>query len=291
MDNCVIGFDCGGTRTRACIADLGGHIIGKGSGGPANYRHVGIEATRSSIVKAMGEALNSANTALDSIKTAVLGLAGAVTHEDLTQIHAALGGVLDAQTQTHVTHDLRIALLAATRGEPGIVAIAGTGSACYGFNAQGREARLRNDDIGSGYWLAHQSIKRSASCSKKTALSIALQNDFGQTPPSERDKLARFTPALFELRRSGDQLSRDIVDDGAAGIADLICQAANTLEIDQPTIVLAGGVLENNATYRAEVATHIQRGLPKFNISDKPADPVHGAIWIATRLAHGLPVN
>ena len=42
-----------------------------------------------------------------------------------------------------ITNDAVIALLGATAGEPGVIAIAGTGSIAYGRNAEGRDCARR----------------------------------------------------------------------------------------------------------------------------------------------------
>src|SRR5690349_21815046 len=78
MDPLLIGVDGGGTRCRARIRDLGGALIGEGSGGPANIR-LGPDVAGRSILEACEAALRAGGLEpgrLDG-SYAGLGLAGA----------------------------------------------------------------------------------------------------------------------------------------------------------------------------------------------------------------------
>src|SRR5258708_21745706 len=88
-----------------------------------------------------------------------------------------------------VAHDGFIALAGATAGAPGIIAIAGTGSFCFGRNASGRTARAGGwgyifGDEGGGFDLTRQ------------ALRAALRMEEGWGPPTVlRQRLLEATGA------------------------------------------------------------------------------------------------
>jgi len=40
---CVIGFDGGGTKTAAILADHKGNVLAEATGGPSNFQIIGVE--------------------------------------------------------------------------------------------------------------------------------------------------------------------------------------------------------------------------------------------------------
>src|SRR5207249_7827038 len=89
---------------------------------------------------------------------------------------AILSEILPARKLV-VTHDALIALSGATGGEPGIVAIAGTGSIAFGRNGDGQTARAGGwgyifGDEGGGFDITRQ------------ALRAALRFEEGWGPPT-----------------------------------------------------------------------------------------------------------
>jgi BadF/BadG/BcrA/BcrD ATPase family len=51
--NYVIGIDGGGTKTLVLLADMYGHVIARGVGGPSNYNAVGFQVACNSLETAI----------------------------------------------------------------------------------------------------------------------------------------------------------------------------------------------------------------------------------------------
>src|SRR6267154_2993287 len=146
-----IGFDGGGTKTECVVLDSTGKIIGEGRGGPSNPLRCRFDAAFGSLRQAANEALNTAGLHTNSISGVCAGLAGAGRKNVVRRVLVFLGQEF-SNAVAQVTTDLEIALEAAVGSGPGVVLIAGTGSAAYGRNAAGETARAG----GYGPWVGDE---------------------------------------------------------------------------------------------------------------------------------------
>src|SRR5437588_7988465 len=139
MTKLFLGVDGGQSTTTALIGDETGRVLGAGEGGPCN--HVGAAEGRAKLTRAVQDSVAKAcaEAGLDlsqiHFEAACFGMSGGPEDKE-----AILAEILPA-LKLVVTHDGLIALSGATAGDPGIVAIGGTGSFLFGRNAEGRTAR------------------------------------------------------------------------------------------------------------------------------------------------------
>lgn len=157
-----IGVDAGGTRTRALLADGTGAVRGAGEAGPGNFQAIGAAAAGEAIMAAVGAALAGAGVAAEAVRGSFFGLAGVRTEAERAVMRAeisslGLGGAVELGS------DLEAAHAGALEGGPGVVVIAGTGSAAWGRNKAGETWQAGGwgwlvDDKGGGYWLALQGL-------------------------------------------------------------------------------------------------------------------------------------
>ena len=121
-----LGVDGGQSTTTALIGNGTGRVLGWGQGGPCN--HVGAVEGRAKLIRAVGYCAEQAcrmagvDPGMVRYEAACFGMSGGPEDKQ-----AILAEILPAN-KLIVTHDGMIALAGATAGEPGIVAIAGTGS-------------------------------------------------------------------------------------------------------------------------------------------------------------------
>ena len=153
----VIGMDGGGTKTKACIADLEGKVIDALEGGSMNVNSAGRDGVIQNIT-ALLQAIQKRGWAWNGLRGLCLAAAGVsnpLTREVLEEAVRQAGiGI-----RPIIIGDHQAALYGAHRGGTGMILIAGTGSVCYGKNEQGQEARSGGfghliDDEGSAYALA-----------------------------------------------------------------------------------------------------------------------------------------
>jgi len=134
-----LGVDGGGTKTHIAIMTYDGKVTCEGFAGPSNPLRVGVETAVENIVKAVNEACDAGAASRGDIVAATVGLAG-VRRADLRQrVRERIVKTIGVRNTTVLT-DAEIALYATTKGKPGLVVIAGTGSICLGKNEKGKIA-------------------------------------------------------------------------------------------------------------------------------------------------------
>ncbi|MFC9707898.1 N-acetylglucosamine kinase [Paenibacillus sp. NPDC056933] len=143
MSTYVIGMDGGGSHTRVALADENGKILSYVQKGGCNRYH-DANAERH-VLDGITEAIRGAGLEVEQIASIQAGMAGLDRPEDTLWAEALLAqtgisGRISAVNDTHIAHT------AAFGGEPGIVAIGGTGSLILGKTGQG--TWLRNDQFG-----------------------------------------------------------------------------------------------------------------------------------------------
>lgn len=147
-----LGIDGGGSSTRILIKDESGHLLHQAQGGPANVLVVGEQRARHALYDILPP-----HTHYDGV---VAGLAGS----DRPAVREFWDQVLGPIASQHwVIGDYRIAWAALTEGQPGLVAIVGTGSIVYAENGKDT-TRLGGygwliGDAGSGVTLGHDAIE------------------------------------------------------------------------------------------------------------------------------------
>ena len=125
MANFYLGVDGGQSSTTALLGDQHGRVLGCGRGGPCN--HVSGEAARAKFSGAIGasvaDACQQAGLGREhrAFAAACFGFSGGPEDKQpLVEEMFAIG-------KLSMTTDALIALSGATAGEPGIIAVAGTG--------------------------------------------------------------------------------------------------------------------------------------------------------------------
>jgi N-acetylglucosamine kinase-like BadF-type ATPase len=296
-----LGVDGGQSSTIALIGDETGRVAGMGRGGPCN--HVSSAEARARFTEAIGgavgAALQQAGIAGASFEAACLGLSGGLADKD-----ALVRDVVRAQ-QYSITSDAVIALMGATAGEPGVIAIAGTGSIAFGRNAEGRTARAGGwgyafGDEGGAFDLVRQAVRaglrQEEGWGPATALRDALlaatgaptMNDLVHrfyTPEYPRARIASFAKLVDEAARNGDAVARDIVLAGAQALATFVAAVRRQLfhRGESARVSYIGGVFQS-AMLRERFAMLVE--LESACRLEPPAyGPAAGALLEAYRMA------
>lgn len=238
------------------------------------------------------------------VTCAVFGVAGLDTEYDRQVIE---GMVREALARTEVTAD-RIfvendgvaALLGATGGAPGILIIAGTGSIMFGINDQGKSARSggwghRIGDEGSGYWIGKQAINAVLrgfdGRGSHTALTGKLLRHLGLRTEEELfnwvysaeysvNKTAELARYVSEAEQEGDEIACLILETaadelflGARSVMSKLGMATASF-----TVILQGGVLQNNPLVRNRLAAAFRSVSPLALIDEAKKEPIYGVI-------------
>jgi N-acetylglucosamine kinase-like BadF-type ATPase len=288
----MIGLDIGGTKTRG-IKVIDGEVADDREAGSANVQNVTREEAAANLAELFAALDGSGATKVFAGSGGIDTEADAQALSDLIRPHAPSAVIT-------VVHDSRL-LLAAGHARTGVAVIAGTGSAAWGTNDDGDEARAGGwgyllGDEGSGYWLAREAVRYSLHRMnlglEPDTLTQQLLESTGLSDPGEL--IAHFhSPATG--RRYWAQRARVVVeaaDGGHAGaqfmigqaghdLARMAAQVARQLDIDGPVILGSGlgmNVTRLQDAFRTALA---DLGIEEVRILDR--DPVFGTIDLAAR--------
>ncbi|MDQ2798024.1 MAG: hypothetical protein M3Y13_00090, partial [Armatimonadota bacterium] len=224
---------------------------------------------------ALAAALTAADLALSEagreradIAALCAGVAGVSYAERRVLFHDGLQAAFP-QAQVTVEPDYAIALTGATGGGPGVIVIAGTGSAAYGENAAGEQHKTGAygyliDDSGSGYGIGRAALA-AALCAadgtgEPTSLSHRLLETLGLS------SLADIVPGVY-----GGSLSRVEIAALSRAVADAAHEDDDA--VARALLMRAGGAL-------AHLAHGVTQRLFADAVTDFPVVPI-GGLWNA----------
>ncbi len=296
-----LGLDGGQSSTTALIGDGSGGVVGFGRGGPCN--HVSDGERRAKFLRVVGECIDKACRQAGvpgrDFESVCLGFSGGA------QDKAALVPELLSAAHLLVSHDALIAYVGACGGEPGVVAIAGTGSIAFGRGADGREARAGGwgyvfGDEGGAFDIVRQALRAAlrfeegwgAATSLRDRLLAAAEGASANellhrlyTPEWPRSRVATLSKIVNDAAIKGDTVAANILDDAGAALAKIAMAVRGQLfaEGESCRVSYVGGVFRSArvlARFREEFAGGVTA--PEYG-------PAAGALIEAYRIAGMRP--
>ncbi|MDR6987629.1 N-acetylglucosamine kinase-like BadF-type ATPase [Paenarthrobacter nitroguajacolicus] len=285
LSGTVIGLDIGGTKTRG-VRFQDGTPVRDESAGSSNVQNVSREQAAAHLAELFGKIGGG------KIDEVYAGAGGIDTDED-AQALADLIAPHAPGARITVVHDSRL-LLAAGGSSTGVAVIAGTGSAAWGKNDAGEEARAGGwgyllGDEGSGYWLGREAVRHSLRRMNQglqpDGLSQALLDSCGvdepgkliamfHSPETGRRYWAQQARIVVEAADAGDETSQALVDQAGRDLADLARQAVRQLGLDGPVILGSGLGMNVPRLQEAFKAKLAEDGIVDVRILQQ--DPVFG---------------
>lgn len=248
----VIGLDIGGTKTRG-VRFEGGTPVADESVGSSNVQNVSREEAAAHLAELFARIGGGA------VARVYAGSGGIDTDDDAAALAALIAPHVPGARIT-VVHDSRL-LLAAGGATTGVAVIGGTGSAAWGRNAAGAEARAGGwgyllGDEGSGYWLGREAVRHSLRRMNQgqdpDELTTALLASCGVDHPNQlialfhsastgRRYWAQQARLVVEAAGAGHAASRDLIEQAGRDLAALAAQTVRQLGIAGP-VILGGGL-------------------------------------------------
>nr|WP_026537647.1 BadF/BadG/BcrA/BcrD ATPase family protein [Arthrobacter sp. 9MFCol3.1] len=248
----VIGLDIGGTKTRGVRFEDGAPVADE-SVGSSNVQNVSPEEAAVNLAELF------ARIGGGGVAQVYAGAGGIDTDDDAAALAALIAPHVPGARIT-VVHDSRL-LLAAGGASTGVAVIAGTGSAAWGKNGRGEEARAGGwgyllGDEGSGYWLGREAVRHSLRRMNQglepDELSTALLASCGvddpnkliamfHSPETGRRFWAQQARLVVEAADAGHAPSLALMDQAGRDLADLAAQTVRQLGIEGP-VILGGGL-------------------------------------------------
>ncbi|UKA48635.1 ATPase [Arthrobacter sp. FW305-123] len=281
----VIGLDIGGTKTRGVRFENGIPVRDE-SAGSSNVQNVSREQAAANLRELFGKIGGG------HVDQVYAGAGGIDTDED-AQALADLIAPHAPGAHITVVHDSRL-LLAAGGASTGVAVIAGTGSAAWGKNDAGQEARAGGwgyllGDEGSGYWLGREAVRHSLRRMNQglepDQLSRALLDSVGveepgklialfHSPDTGRRYWAQQARLVVEAADSGDETSMALVKQAGRDLADLAEQTIRQLGLEGPVILGSGLGMNVPRLQEAFKAKLAESGITDVRILQQ--DPVFG---------------
>ncbi len=300
-----LGVDAGGTKTHTIIVDEVDHILGEYTSGPGNPTSIGIEAAIDnifeSIIAAKLKAEKETGIKNISIISSCIGLAGLDTDKDretLTNVLEKLFNKLHLDPPV-ILNDIQIGLKSASDNKNAVAIICGTGSNCFGHNAQGEEVRVGGleyllSDEASGYYMGYKALRLAAKSYdgrvQKTALEELITKELKVDNMREAKNIVQnFTKKdfaalvylIFDACRHNDWAALQIVDETVEEGFLMIHTAAKKLNFtDNFDVVYIGGLFENS-NFNKKMTDKIQKEFPLANVILHNRTPAWGAVKIA----------
>ena len=285
----LVGLDIGGTKTHA-MCWRQGSVVAEATAGSANIQNVSLDAAKAGIAQVFDH--------LDAgtIDRVVAGAGGIDTEQDAQRLRAMIG-VHAPNARIQVVHDSRL-ILAAGGAETGMAVILGTGSAVWGINPAGAEARAGGwgyllGDESSGYWMGREAVRSTLRAFNREEPvgelgRLVLEANKVSSPDeliglfhgaTDRGYWAQQSPLVFAAHELGDPHAGKIIDAAVAYVLEALGDVSKVLGTLGP-VVIGGGLGANVRLYQQRLKTALSAaGFQDIRFLE--VDPVHGALFLA----------
>jgi glucosamine kinase len=300
-----MGVDGGGTRTRAMLVDAAGRLLGFGHTGSTNRNHYPRDVVVANMRQAIVEALGETGRATD-LRAVFCGMCGVSMPADANDIVSIVRQVPEVppSAKVQVVNDTHIGLVGGLSGRPGIVLIAGTGSACLGIRADGATWLCGGwgamvDDIGGASWVGLRAMAAAVQCEDGRigptllrdlvfdSLKLATPREFIDRVHNrglEREEIGRLAPLVIQALVAGDTAAGEILRDAAGGLARMVATvSARLFAGDHCELILVGGLARSGPPFQTILEEQIGRTAPGVRLVEAEMSPVQGAALEALR--------
>jgi N-acetylglucosamine kinase-like BadF-type ATPase len=198
-----------------------------------------------------------------------------------------------------------VALEAAVGAGPGVVLVAGTGSAAYGRNAEGQTARAGGlgpwiGDEGSAFDIGRRGVAAIARAREArapvtllsdiipAALECASWDELAERIAGNPDAIfPRIFPLVVEAAEAEDAAAREILFTASLALAQLATSVIRRLGFEREAFPLAeaGGVFGQSAMLDAALEAVVRSAAPRVRVERLRVSPAVGAARLAQRLA------
>jgi N-acetylglucosamine kinase-like BadF-type ATPase len=305
-EHIVIGIDGGQTSTKCVLAAMDGRVLAEGAG--PGMVHLSAEKGEAIFTHALETAITSAwqgaSHSPQPICAIVMGLTGVETGTPEATQAGELARAITGARHVQAVSDADTALFGAHGGQPGIIAIAGTGSHIRGMNASGAYASAGGwgwllGDEGSAMWLGRAGLMAALHAEDGTAPATALvelYRDHFQLQQF-RDAVKRLVYApgfgakgfaqlavhVSAAARAGDAVALQLIKQAGGDLARQVRAVQTRLALPNGAPVAPiGGAFEHVHGLRGAFELALQG-----NVVEAQHSPAYGAALMAIRLCAG----
>ncbi len=309
MNRYFLAVDGGGTKTQVVCADENGTVVGQGSSGPTNITATSVGAASFNLIEAIRQAVeNLSGGEENEFSVLVMGLAGldsSTEHDEAYKIFT------EALSQYNIgkfilVNDSMIALENGSDNPNSVILISGTGSNCFGKNADGKTAKTSGMDFlltdqGSGYSIGRRVLREAVKSydgrSQKSILEKLVTEYFKISSISElknevynpllsKAEIADLAYLCSKAHAEGDTAANDIFNKTADEIVIMVSTVIDKLELNStPFDCVFSGAVIKIPLMQEKVSGVLKEKYNNINLVSPESDPVFGALKMAMREA------
>lgn len=297
-----LGFDGGGTKTECLLADAEGAILARAVAGPSNPLRTGYTRAWFSLSEGADAVLSRHKIKARDISAVCAGIGGAARAGVAKRVTTFFERSFP-NARVRVTTDLEIAFEAAFGPGEGILLLAGTGSAAFGRDVDGRTARAG----GRGPWFSDEASAFDIGRRAFAAVARAEEHRGAETALSKRlfswhqaqnweslleriaknpdDVFPNTFPLVAQLADKDDAVCREILSTAAESLVELAVCVANDLGWANREIGLAkaGGVYGRSKYFDVSIDAEIKKAMPGARLKALRVSAAEAAVQMAIR--------
>lgn len=305
MIKLFLGIDGGGTKTDVICTDEHGTEFGTGSSGPTNLTSTSVGAASFNLKEAVRQALEKVSQEYQ-LESVVMGLAGLDTEQEYEIAHKTFLEIIKlfGGQQLTLMNDSMIALANGTDSPNAVILISGTGSICYGRNAQGATERTGGMDFlltdqGSGYDIGRhvlrEAVKSADGRRSKTVLEQLVCEHFGiqsiahlknevYNPPLSKIEIAELAQLCSRGYDAHDEAAMDIFKWSEVELVLLAATTLKKLHLENtPTDLVLSGSILSIGHVRQALEARLKQDFPSITIVFPEKPPMYGALKLALK--------
>lgn len=297
----LIAVDGGGTQTRCAAYTLDGVKIAVAEGGPSNHLSAERLHVLESLQTTFARTLDLCGHQRSDVLLVSAGFAGVdFDGAGASEMQALLKEAGYAETLIH--GDMVTAHAGALQGQPGVLAIAGTGSVFFGISPLGKRLKLGGfgymfGDEGSGYWIAIQALRAASKAydqrEEPTALVELLcqvlgVSDFSQVPqllhsgPMQPAQIAKLSQTVESAAASGDPIATHILVQAGRELAMGATALVRRLDYSADCVVsYYGAILQKCPIVLETFRKQLELCIPAVKVKAPVSDALYGAFLLA----------
>jgi N-acetylglucosamine kinase-like BadF-type ATPase len=295
------GIDGGGTHSRIALVNPEGEELARFEAGSTNIYSVNKEAVFENLSALLDGVFEKAGLGKTDLAGGCIGSAGLAREDERALFRSFFDRLVSPSFPVKLCTDGEILLCGGLEASEGYCLIAGTGSIALGRAADGRLVRSGGfghllGDEGGAAWIGQKAVSRLLRSLEDRDLPTGMADDVvGFCKCSSPQDLIRYVhheagkaeiaalaPLVTEAAQRGDPLALDILH-GAAAELSLLVKSAVTRSpwINNPVLVLAGGVIEHDEIVRRKVTELITKEFPGFTLQRPRKSALEGACFLA----------
>lgn len=301
--NFIFGIDGGGTRSRIRIENLNGDFIAYEEGESTNKYSVGSDKALNNLKTLIIKSCTNAGLNINDVSGACIGSAGLSRENEKEVFLRFLHNMFNNNIKVKLCSDAEILLVGGLKKLEGYALIGGTGSMALARSKDGKLTRAGGlgymlGDEGSACDIGYTAIKRVLRSIESRDLKTNMLNnllayyklnkadDFVAYTHNSFNKafIAKSAPLVFKAAENNDILAMDIIKNASAELVLLVKSVAERKQINNAGLVISGGLLLNNITYKAMFIA----GINKLNMNISIVEGSTSAEIGACMLAHEL---